>query len=113
MSERVFSVKAYAQDAMSQSKKTKYQDMIEGQMIAKPMLETIAENTGANPFSVDPEQLPNTDEELSLYMQLNYKPAIEIRGDGINTVLDENDYQAIRKMVDYDITVHRCWNGKA
>jgi hypothetical protein len=106
MSERVFSVKAYAQDAMSQSKKTKYQDMIEGQMVAKPMLETIAENTGANPFSVDPEQLPNTDEELSLYMQLNYKPAIEIAEEtAINTVLDENDYQAIRKMVDYDITV--------
>jgi hypothetical protein len=27
---------------------------------------------------MDPAQLPNTDEELSLYMQLNYKPAIEI-----------------------------------
>src|SRR6056300_1888897 len=31
MADRLFKVKAYAQDAMSQSKRSKYQDMIEGQ----------------------------------------------------------------------------------
>ena len=35
MSDRLFKVKAYAQDALSQSKRSKYQDMIEGQMVAK------------------------------------------------------------------------------
>ena len=78
MSDRLFKVKAYAQDAMSQAKRSKYQDMIEGQMVAKPVLEIIQEKTGANPFMMEPEELPQTDEELSLYMQLNYKPAIEI-----------------------------------
>ena len=38
MSDRLFKVKAYAQDAMSQSKRSKYQDMIEGQMAAKEYL---------------------------------------------------------------------------
>ena len=78
MSDRLFKVKAFAQDAMSQQKRSKYQDLIEGQMVAKPILQTIQQKTGANPFVTSPEELPNSDEELALYMQLNYKPAIEI-----------------------------------
>lgn len=106
MSDRLFKVKAYAQDAMSQSKRSRYQDTIEGQMAAKDILTTIQDKTGVNPFMMDPAQLPNTDEELSLYMQLNYKPAIEIaEEEAINTILDENHYQDLRKRVDYDLTV--------
>jgi hypothetical protein len=106
MSDRLFKVKAYAQDAMSQSKRSKYQDMIEGQMAAKDVLTTIQQETGANPFMMDPDELPETDEELSLYMQLNYKPAIEIaEEEAINTLFDENHYQDTRKRIDYDITV--------
>ena len=106
MSDRLFKVKAYAQDAMSQSKRSKYQDMIEGQMAAKDVLTTIQEATGANPFMMDPEELPETDEELSLYMQLNYKPAIEIaEEEAINTIFDENHYQDTRKRIDYDLAV--------
>lgn len=106
MQDREFHVKAYAQDAMSQSKRSKYQQMIEGQMVAKPMLETIQQKTGANPFTVDPEELPNSDEELKLYMQLNYKPAIEIANEqAINTMFESNKYNDIRKQLDYDMTV--------
>lgn len=106
MSDRLFKVKAYAQDAMSQAKRSKYQDMIEGQMAAKDVLTTIQEETGANPFMMDPQELPETDEELSLYMQLNYKPAIEIaEEEAINTIFDENHYQDTRKRIDYDLTV--------
>lgn len=106
MSDRLFAVKAYAQDALSQAKRSKYQDLIEGQMVAKPVLEKIQQATGANPFVTDPEELPETDEELSLYMQLNYKPAIEIaEEEAINTILEENHYNDLRKRFDYDLTV--------
>lgn len=106
MSDRLFKVKAYAQDALSQSKRSKYQDMIEGQMVAKPVLEKVQKLTGANPFTVDPESLPKTDDELKLYMQLNYKPAIEIANEeAINTILEENKYLDLRKRLDYDLTV--------
>lgn len=105
MSDRLFKVKAYAQDAMSQAKRSKYQDMVEGQMVAKPVLEIIQEETGANPFMMDPENIPETDQELSLYMQLNYKPAIEIaEEEAINTIFDENHYDDTRKRLNYDIT---------
>jgi len=106
MSDRLFKVKAYSQDALSQSKRSKFQEMIEGQMIAKPFLQKIQDNTGVNPFTVDSEELPETDEELALYMQLKYKPAIEIAEEtAIDTMFDENHYQDIRKRIDYDLTV--------
>ncbi len=106
MQDREFKVLAYAQDAMSQSKRSKYQQMIEGQMVAKPMLETIQQKTGVNPFTVSPDELPTTDEELKLYMQLNYKPAIEIaEEEAINTLFETNKYVDIRKQLDYDMTV--------
>lgn len=106
MSDRLFKVKTYAQDAMSQAKRSKYQDMIEAQMVSKDILSTIKEKTGVDAFMMDPEELPETDEELSLYMQLKYKPAIEIaEEEAINTIFDENHYDDIRKRIDYDIAV--------
>lgn len=106
MSDRLFKVKAYAQDAMSQSKRSKYQDTIEGQMVSKDILSIIKEKTGVDPFMMSPDQLPSTDDELALYMQLNYKPAIEIaEEEAINTVFDDNKYYDLRKRLDYDLTV--------
>jgi hypothetical protein len=106
MSDRMFKVKAYAQDAMSQAKRSKFQDILEGQMIAKAPLMKIKEKSGFDPFVMDSEELPESDEELSLYMQLNYKPAIEIaEEEAINTILEENKYLDLRKRLDYDLTV--------
>ena len=106
MQDREFKVKAYAQDALSQAKRSKYQDMIEGQMAAKDILTTIQEQTGVDPFIMDPEDLPSSDEELSLYMNLNYKPAIEIaEEEAVDTMFSENHYDDIRKQIDYDSTV--------
>jgi len=105
MSDRLFKVKAYAQDAMSQSKRSKYQDMIEGQMAAKDILLNIQEQTGVDPFIMNPDELPSTDEEMSLYMNLNYKPAIEIaEEEAIDTIFEENHYIDTRKRLDYDLT---------
>lgn len=106
MSDRMFKPKAYSQDALSLSKRSKYQEMIESQMAGKPVLEKIKQLTGVDPFVMDPEKLPADDEELSLYMQINYKPAIEIaEEEAINTIFDENKYDDIRKRLDYDTTV--------
>ena len=103
MSERLFKVKVYAQDAMSQSKRNKYQEMVETQMAGKPVLQKIQELTGADPFMMDPDELPESDDELQLYMQLNYKPAIEIaEEEAINTVFDANHYEDTRRRLDYD-----------
>ena len=106
MADRLFKAKAYSQDAMSQAKRSKYQEMIEMQMAAKDIMLMVKEKTGVNTFMDDPEKLPKDDEELSLYMQLNYKPAIEIaEEEAIDTIFAENHYDDTRKRIDYDATV--------
>ena len=105
MHDRLFEVKAYAQDAMSSNKRSKFQEMVEADMIAKDLLVQTKQEFGIDAFNVPEEDLPENDQELSLYMQLNYKPAIEIaEEEAINTILDLNHYQDVRKRVDYDIT---------
>ena len=106
MSNRLFKAKAQAQDALSQAKRNKYQDMIEGQMLSKDLLNIIKDESGVDPFIMPQEELPNDDEELSLYMNLNYKPAIEIaEEEAIDTIFEENHYYDLRKRIDYDLTV--------
>ena len=106
MSNRLFSVKAQAQDAMSQGKKNKYQDMVEAQMVSKDILGIIKEQSGVDPFIMPEEELPNNDEELGLYMNLKYKPAIEIaEEEAIDTIFEENHYYDLRKRLDLDLTV--------
>jgi len=106
MQDRLYDVNTYAQDAVSQSRRSKFQQMIEGQMVAKPLLQKIQEKTGVDPFTTNPDELPESDEELKLYMQLNYKPAIEIaEEEAINTLFETNKYNDIRKQLDYDLTV--------
>ena len=105
MSDRMFSVKAYAQDAMSAEKRNKYQDNIEADMVSRELLEQVEDQFGINAFNTDPKDLPENDEELQLHMQLNYKSSIELAEEAaINTILDENKYQDIKKRVNYDIT---------
>ncbi len=105
MNDRLFEVKAFAQDAMSIEKKSKHQQMIESNMLAKDILTQIKDQFGVDTFDVNPNELPENEEELSLYMQLKYKPAIEIAEEvAINTILDVNHYEDVRKRVDYDIT---------
>jgi len=105
MNDRLFEVKAYAQDAMSIEKKSKYQEMVESNMLAKDVLLQIKQQFGVDTFDVNPDELPENEQELSLYMQLKYKPAIEIAEEqAISTILDVNHYPDVRKRVDYDIT---------
>jgi len=104
MNDRLFKVKAYAQDSISLQKKTRYQDMIQADMLSKDILTDIKNNLGVDAFDTNPEELPENDEELALYMELKYKPAIEIaEEEAINTILDQNKYNETRKRIDYDI----------
>jgi hypothetical protein len=105
MNDRLFEVKAYAQDAMSMERRTQFQEMVEADMVSKDFLLQTQKDFGIDAFNVPPQDLPENDQELNLYMQLRYKPAIEIaEEEAINTILDVNHYSDVRKRVDYDIT---------
>jgi len=105
MNDRLFEIKAYSIDPMSIEKRSKFQEMVEADMIAKPVLMQAKESLGVDAFNVPEDDLPETPQELSLFMQLKYKPTIEIaEEEAINTILEVNHYQDVRKRVDYDIT---------
>ena len=104
MSDRLFTVKTYAQDAMSSEKRGKFQEMIETNVIAAPLFKQIEKDFNVDVFQVDPATLPESDLEMELYMQMNYKPAVEIANEtAINTLLDENHYDQIRTRCDMDL----------
>lgn len=106
MSDRLFRVKAYAQDAVSAERRSKYQETIEKDMVSKDMLNQIKDSFGVDVFDTKADQLPQDSEELNLFMQINYKPAIEIAEEtAINTIFEDNRYSDIRSRVDYDLTV--------
>ncbi len=105
MSDRLFKVNCIAMDAMSAEKRNEFQRMIEVNVISKDLYKQVEKDFGVNMFQTDPETLPVNDAEMELYMQLNYKPGIEIANEiAINTMLEENHYVDTRKKVDYDIT---------
>jgi hypothetical protein len=105
MSDRLFDVKAYAQDAMSAEKRNQYQENIEADMVSKDLLGQIKNDFGVDAFNTDPENLPENDDELQLHMQLDYKSSIELAEEAaINTILSENLYEDTRKRTLYDLT---------
>ena len=105
MSDRMFKVNCQAQDAMSAEKRNQFQQMVETNVVAQQLWGQIEKDFEVQMFNVDPETLPQSDSEMELYMQLNYKPGIEIANEiAINTMLEENHYVDTRKRVDYDIT---------
>ena len=106
MSDRMYAVKAFAQDELAAGKRSGYKEMIEKDMVAKDFLVQTQEQFGINAFNTNPKDLPENDQELNLHMQLNYKPAIEIAEEiAIDTLLELNRYQEVKRRVDYDMTV--------
>jgi hypothetical protein len=105
MSDRLFKVKAHAEDAMSAEKRNEFQKNIEGEVLAKPLFQQIEKDFGVNVFETNQDELPESDDEMELYMNMKYKPAIEIaEEEAINVLFEENHYNDIRSRVDYDLT---------
>ena len=106
MSDRLYDIKAFSQDPSSVNKRTRYVESILTDMQTKAISDKIQQQLGINVYSNDPESLPETDEELSLHMQLEYKQAIEIAEEqAINAVMNANNYELISKRINYDLTV--------
>ncbi len=106
IAERTYDIKAYSQDPMSIKKRTDYVQNIIDDMITKNFNDSVLEEYGINLYKTNRETLPETEEELQLHMQLDYKDSIEIaEEEAINNIFDHNKYDLIKKRIDYDIAV--------
>ena len=104
IADRSFDIKAYSQDPYGVEKRTKYMDSIIRDMQTKELNDYAAEAFGINLYENDPAALPESKEELELHMQLSYKQGIEIAEEvAINTLLEGNKYDLIKRRVYYDL----------
>lgn len=106
MQDRQMSVKAESQDIMSAEGRSELQRTIETDMYAKQFLKDTQLNFGIDAFSINQDNVPEDSDELSLYMQLNFKPAIEIAEEiAIDTIFKENLFDEKRRRAVEDLTV--------
>jgi hypothetical protein len=107
MSEKKYKINAYAQDPESIKKRTNYASGLLRDITAKAEIEQIKQMMGLDLYSTpDQSNLPETEEEISIHMQLKYKPSIEIAEEEvINNTLDKNKFELIRRRLNYDLTV--------
>ena len=106
MSQRNYEINAYSQDQFGVSKRTEYMESILRDMRAKEYTNLVQEQFGIDISENPPESLPDSEEELQLHMQLNYKQAVELAEEqAINVLMDNSDYDLTRRRVLYDLTV--------
>lgn len=106
MSNRLFDVKAEAVDSVSTNKKANYKNQIQTEMRNRAAFEEMGALLGQDMFTGDPDMLPDSDDELDLHMQIDYKDDIEIAEEKvIETVMKQNNYELIKRQVDEDATV--------
>ena len=106
IAERTYDIKAYSQDPNGVSKRTEYMESILKDMRLKDFNQTVKNELNLNVRKSQIEELPETNEELELHMQLTYKQSIEIAEEqAINTLLEGNRYELTKKRFYYDLTV--------
>jgi hypothetical protein len=106
MQDRLFTVKAFAQDPTSVKERTNFVEMVMEDMNTQELISTIDEQLGVDVRNVKQQDLPSSPEELELHMQIGYKPSIELAHEqAIDNVFKRNSYPEIKKRLDYDQTV--------
>ena len=106
MQDRLFKVQAQAIDPIATEKRAKFVDMIKEDMETREVIKAWGDEVGVDIGNVPAAQLPETTEELDLYMNLEYKNGVEIAIEqGIDNVMHLNDFPEIKKRMDRDLIV--------
>ena len=106
IAERVYDIKAYSQDPFGVEKRTEYMESIIRDMQSKEFNDAAMENFNIDLYENKKEELPESEEELAIHMQLSYKQAVELAEEqALNVLFDGNNYELIKKRFYYDLTV--------
>ena len=105
IAERTYDIKAYSQDPFGVAKRTEYMESILKDIEMKAFDQEMDSDYGLNTRDTDGE-LPDSNEELQLHMQLSYKQSVEIAEEqALNVLMDGSNYELIKKRFYYDLTV--------
>jgi len=106
IAERMYDVKAYSQDPYGVTKRTEYMESMLRDMQTREFNDMAQTEFNIDLYENNKEDLPDTQEELELHMQLSYKQAVEIAEEqALNTLFKGNKYELVKKQFYYDLTV--------
>ena len=107
MSQRNYEIKAYAVDPFSTKKRTDYAKELMRDVQERDLIEQLRETLGVDVQSKISKELGlESEEELQLHLQLDYKQSVEIAEEEvINDVLDRNKYDLTRRRLCQDLTI--------
>tara|TARA_R110001592_G_scaffold356490_1_gene658526 strand:- start:295 stop:2394 length:2100 start_codon:yes stop_codon:yes gene_type:complete len=102
----MYDIKAYSQDPHGVSKRTEHMESLLADYQAKPLNALIEEALGLTINENDKSQIPGSEQELDLHMQLTYKQAVEIAEEqALSVLLEGSRYELVKKQFYYDLTV--------
>jgi len=105
ISERTYDLKAYAQDPYGTKQRTNYMEDLLADMELRQFDAANEELLGLNTRNTQ-GSIPESEEELQLHMQLNYKQPIELAQEqALNLLFEGNKYELTKKRFYYDLTV--------
>ena len=105
IAERTYDVKAYSQDPFGITQRTEYMESILRDMRSAEFNDIAKEGLNIDLYENEKQDLPGSEEELALHMQLTYKQSIELAEEqAINTLMEGNKYELIKKRFFYDLT---------
>ena len=107
MTDKGYKIKSFATDPYALKARTDYAANVLRDMNARELIEEFKQTLGVDLYSTnDPSNLPQSRDELDLYIQLNYKQSIEIAEEEvIDNVLEFNRYEEIKKRLAQDLTI--------
>jgi len=106
IAERLYDIKAYSQDPFGVVKRTEHMRNIQKDMKMKEFEAFAEQKFGISMRQSEVKTLPDSEDELALHMQLDYKQAIEIAEEqAINMLLRGNQYDLIKQRFYRDLTV--------
>ena len=105
MSQRTFEINCFSQDSYGVSKRTEYMESMLRDMRTRDFNDIAQATFNVDLYENNKEELPDTEEELALHMQLNYKQSVELAEEqAINVLMEGSNYDLVKKRCLYDIT---------
>ena len=105
IAERTYDITAFSIDKAGSDKRDKFMKNVASDMRMRQFDEDMAANVGIDTTKSNLDKLPESKEELELYMQLDYKQAIEVAEEqALNMLFEGNNYELTKKRFFRDIT---------
>lgn len=105
IAQREFSINAIAVDPTSVDEKSKKRKSLKTDMVAKDFILEAKKQTGFDLASVPIDQIPESEDEIDIKMEFEFKPPIEQAVEvAVETVFKENNYNEVtRRRIEKDI----------